>query len=91
LLGGRGPPSSAYNFYYEVRSNVKLRKAINQATTRREKKVLDGHRNARLASHATACGENKGPFERDVAAVEDTASRMRAHGGARASRADDAS
>ena len=31
------------------------------------------------------------PFERDVAAVEDTASRMRAHGGARASRADDAS
>jgi hypothetical protein len=31
------------------------------------------------------------PFERDVAAVEDTASRMRAHGGARASRADDVS
>ena len=42
-------------------------------------------------SHATACGANKRPFERDVAAVEDTASRMRAYGGARASRADDAS
>ncbi|KAH8065971.1 hypothetical protein JL722_363 [Aureococcus anophagefferens] len=48
LLGGRGPPSSAYNFYYEVRSNVKLLKAINQATTRREKKVLRNHLDSRI-------------------------------------------
>lgn len=48
MLGGRGPPSSAYNFYYEVRSNVKLLKAINQATTRREKKVLRNHLDSRI-------------------------------------------
>ena len=45
---GGGPRPTAYNFYYEVRSTVKLLKAINQATTRREKKVLRNHLDSRI-------------------------------------------